>query len=279
MDLADSSQRPSVLGNFNAVSSAAFIIGPLISGYLGDVDPTLRLSILTGACVYFANLFLVFFLLPPSKRDLLVTTDQRRVNFGFSFSWHQVFNVFYITKGLNWWEMKGLIFIRILATFSMIIFNYNFPTFMEESFSITNTKLGQILSYKSVTSALVSATCGIVAKWYPNLFKHVFPTLLLLFFSLLYIALMASNVRHILMGLSILSMSTAYLRICMVNLMLEKGRGKEGAVLGFTNSLSAICRMLAPTVVGVAQEYGSRTGMHLAAQLSLITVFGVFFSS
>ncbi len=276
MDITDSNQRSSVLGYFNAVSSMGFIIGPLIAGYLADVDPTLQLSILTGACVFFVNLFVVFFLLPPSKKDLSLTlnqSDRKGLSLNFNFlTWHQVYKALDITKGLNWREMKDMIAVRVLGMLSVLVFRYDFPIFMEQTFSTSNTALGQITSYNSIATVLASATCGFTAKHYPDFFRQALPSFLLLFISLLCMVL-ASDIGYVLVGLCILSVSTSYLRICMLNLMLERGKGNdEGAILGFTNSLSSLCRMLAPTLVGVAQEFGGRTGGCLAALLALMAV-------
>ena len=279
VDITDPNQRPSVLGYFNAVSSTGFIIGPLIAGYLADLDPTLRLSLLAGACTFVTNLLIVLLLLPPSKKDLSNPNQcgdgRGSTSFFCSLNWRQVYSVLDITKGLNWREMKAMIVIHALGMLSGLFFRYDFPIFMELNFSISNAALGQIISFRSIASVLASAACGFAAKRHPNFFKQALPAFLLVFISYLSLVL-ASSVEHVLVGLSVLSVSTAYLRVCMLNLMLQRGRGgDEGAILGFKNSLSSLCRMLAPSVVGVAQEYGSRTGGYLSVLLSLMAALGL----
>ena len=73
-DIASSQERQSVLGMFNAVSSLGFIFGPLIGGYLADRDPSLQLSLLTGAGVFGLN-FLVVAILVPSSRNAESSAD------------------------------------------------------------------------------------------------------------------------------------------------------------------------------------------------------------
>lgn len=281
MDISTPSNQPSLLSYFNAVSSTGFIIGPLISGYLADIDPTLQLSLIMGASIYSINFFVVLFLLPPSKRDLQRSksdfekseraAEKKRASMKF-MGWSEVCGTMNIFKGFHWWSLADIIVVRFLAMFAMMVFRYNFTVFMEENFAITNTDLGKIISYSSIVSVSGSAICGVIFKYYSGFSKHIVCTLTLLFLSLLSMAL-TKTISHILVCLFLLSVSTSYLRICMLNLMLERGRTDEkGAILGVTYSLSSISRMLAPSIVGVTQELGSRECVYLAALFALASL-------
>lgn len=268
VDICTPDQRPAVLGYFNAISSVGFIVGPLVSGYLADIDPTLHLSLFTGACVYALNILLAFFVLPPSPSDTSspggkdsTSSDEPKP----LIDWDQVSNSINVFKGFHWQKLNDIIVVRFLTIIAVMIFRCNFAVFMEENFSISNTDLGRINSYSGVVAVFASATCGTISKRYPGFSKHPAPVLMLLSFSLIY-AMLSNGISHILLCLFLLSLSTSYLRICLLNLMLERGREDErGAILGFTYSLSSICRMLSPSLVGVAQEAGSRTCVCLSA--------------
>lgn len=276
VDISNPEDRASVLGYYNAISSSGFIVGPLISGYLADWDPTLQLSLLMAAVVLSVNFFLVLFLLPPSTQASQKPAKlDSNVGYLQFIDLDKFFHSVNLFKGFHWREMKGIIVIRFLGVFAVMMFRQNFPVFMEENFSLNNADLGKVISYNGITSAIASATCGTLSKHYPGFSNHPFCGFLLLFFSLVLLVL-SSNMVYILVCLFVLSLSTSYLRICMLNLMLESGRPDEkGAILGFTYSLSSISRMLAPSVVGVAQEFGSLVCACFAAFLALAAMLGV----
>lgn len=268
MDLLKPDDRPAVLGYFNAVSSTGFIIGPLISGFLADVDPTLHLSLLTGTTVYSINFFCIFFLLPPSEGDLLRRTHKSSEKSKKARHWFIDCNL--VFKGFHWRAMKHIIVIQFLIILSVMMFRYDFPVFMEENFAMSNTGIGKIMSYSGITSTIGSAFCGILSRYSTDFSKHCVYYLILLSVSLS-LVMLSSSIFHILASLLLLSLATSYLRICIPNLMLERGRGNErGVILGFNYSVTSTCRMLAPSFVGVAQEFGSRTCGYSAVCLSLV---------
>lgn len=266
------------MGYFDAFGHTGHIIGPLISGYLAFVDPTLRVSIFTGSAIILINLFIVYFLLPPSQKDQSLQMDlgKEEQHHLKSISWTKICKALDITKGLNWRGMKDLLLILMMIKMAAAIFHRNFAVYMEGAFSIKNIALGELLSYNSLVTALSSAACGLIAKHYPNSFSRVLPAIIFLFFSLLFMA-EASALSQIVVGLSIFSVAMTFFRLNMVNLMLKRGRGDdEGAILGLASSVVAVGNLLAPTLVGIVQEYDSRKNSYLAALFVLATIVGIF---
>ena len=57
----------------------------------------------------------------------------------------------------------------------------------------------------------------------------------------------------------------------MLSLMLHRGREEEkGALVGLANSMSSLSRMLAPSIVGVIQDYSVEMAGYLSAVLALL---------
>lgn len=262
---------------FNACSSLGFIFGPLISGYLADRDPSLQLSVITGAGVIGVNSLLVGFLVPS-----LLTTIQNQESISSPSlesdklaSWTSLKHVLdsvNIFKGTEtyWWKLWEIITIQFLLTFSIIIFKNSFVISMEEQFHISSSTLGKILSFNGLTSALSSATAGRISRFYSkNNIKQVLHFTLLLAVSLTCLSF-APNVLCVLVLLVPISLSTANLRICLLSLMLQRGKEEEkGAIVGLSSSISSISRMLAPTIVGVSQEYSVGLPGYLSAILAV----------
>ena len=185
-------------------------------------------------------------------------------------SFRQILDSVNIFKGLHWWELFDVIVIRFLMTFSVIIFRTNFTLFLEEHFQISNTTFGQILSFNGIASALASATSGMISKFYSSHVKQVLHFSLLLSSSIACMT-MAPNVAAVMVILIPLSLSTSNLRICLLSLMLERGKEEEkGAIVGLANSMSSVSRMLAPSIVGVSQEYSVEFAGYLSALLALV---------
>lgn len=274
VDISKPEDRASVLGYFNAISSSGFIIGPLISGYVANWDPTLQLSLAVGAAIFALNFFIVLFLLPSSEQNSVANGKKSRGYLWF-INFDDLYRTVTVLKGFHWRDMKDIIVIRFLGIFAMMIFRQNFPVFLEENFSLSSADLGKVISYSGMTAAIASAICGTMSKYYTGFSKHAFRGFILMFISLDLIVF-SSNLVHVLVSLFLLSLSTSYLRISMLTMMLESGRPDEkGAILGLTYSLSSISRMLAPSVVGVAQEFGSLACCSLAAMLALAALLGI----
>lgn len=263
---------------FNACSSFGFIFGPLIGGYLADRDPTLQLSLLTGAGFFGLNFLLVALLVPSSSNQLQKNTDDATNAESESFlqwtkrevSVRHVLESLNIFKGLHWRSILDIIVVRFLMTFSVIIFRTNFTVFLEEHFQVSSTTFGQILSFNGVASALASATSGIMSRFYSSHVKQVLHFSLLLAISIACLTL-APNVSSVFLLLIPLSLSTSNLRICMLSLMLHRGREEEkGALVGLANSMSSLSRMLAPSIVGVIQDYSVEMAGYLSAVLALL---------
>ena len=275
-DIASVQERQSVLGMFNACSSFGFIFGPLIGGYLADRDPSLQLSVLAGAGVFGLNFLLVAVLVPSSSNTVSVIDNATAKSEHF-FRWikgnttvRQVLGSLNIFEGLHWWDLLDIIVVRFLMTFSIIIFRTNFTVFLEEHFQVSSTTFGQILSFNGIASTLASATSGKISKFYSSHIKQVLHFTLLLAFSITCMTI-APNVTAIILLLVPFSLATSNLRICLLSLMLHRGREEEkGAIVGVANSMSSVSRMLAPSIVGVSQDYSVEFAGYLSAALALV---------
>lgn len=259
-----------MLGMFNALSSLGFIFGPLLSGYLAETDPTLTLSISVGAIIFAANFFVVAFCVPAVKPQL--ETSEKTTGGILSMDLKCSLNSINIFSGIHWVDITDLIFVRFLLTFSVIMFRTNFPVFLEEHFHVGSTVLGKVLSFNGIIATLSAATCGIISSFYTNRTKQVIHFSLLLALSLGCLTV-SPNMLFLVLFMIPMAMSTSNLRICLLSLMLERGQENEkGAIIGMGNSVSSIARMLAPSIVGVGQEYGSEAIGYLCSGLAAVGV-------
>ena len=54
-DLVSEKERPLVIGQFNAASSVGFILGPMVGGYLTELDGGFYLTAFICCCVFLLN--------------------------------------------------------------------------------------------------------------------------------------------------------------------------------------------------------------------------------
>jgi len=262
-DIAESKDRQSVLGMYNAITSLGFIFGPLIGGYLADWDPTFQLSLVFGATIFMLNFILVVAVVPPLQQKESTKSGDKEPSMRPSM------NIF---KGIHWMELMDLILLQFLMTFSMIIFRSNFSVFLEFHFHVDYKTMGKVISFSAVASAIASATVGRISKLYSNHQTQLIHFTMLLAISVTAISISPSLPVSIVFLIP-LSLSSSNLRICMMSLQLQRAREDEkGAIIGLSNSINSVSRMLAPTIVGLAQEQSSEMPGYVSSGLSLVAV-------
>ncbi len=276
-DITSDKDRRSVLGIFIFLRSVGFIFGPLISGYLVDIDPSLKLSIMFGSVVFGLDLLLVFFFLPPLK-NRSSSSDHSREKL---FSLRSIIDSLNIFKGLHVRELFDILLVRFLLVFAVIMFRSNFPFFLDKHFHSDGSTLGKVLSFNGIISAISAATCGYLSSFYSNPITQVTHFSILLAISLI-CSTLSTSILLLVLCLIPMALATANLRICMLSLMLQRGRENErGAIIGVGAAMASLSRMIVPGIVGVAQEYGSEVVGYLCAGLTLaaVTILIVCFGS
>lgn len=272
-DIAKREDRQSVLGMYNAISNLGFIFGPLLGGYLADWDPSFHLNLITGGAIFVLNFFLVALLVPSVHVESADKTNGAIKNPSSTWlSLRQVFSSLNFFKGIHWMEFYDIILLQFLMTFALIIFRSNFPVFLEYHFHVDYKTLGKVISFTGVASAVASATVGKISKLYSNHQTQLIHFTILLAISVSLISL-STNLALAFIFLLPLSLSTSNLRICMLSLQLQRAREDEkGAIIGLSNSINSVSRMLAPTIVGLAQEHSSEMAGYVSSGLAALAV-------
>ena len=244
-DITPQKELSKVLGYYQSCSSAGFIVGPIIGGYLIDWDPTYSLAAYGCSSVFVCNSILSFLLLPSEKINQCSSTKKVKekdpVSLLFSFK-------YFSTHG-------DFIFLRFLSTFSVLMMRTNFSIFVAEKFGIDNKTLGYITSLNAIVGTVSLANVGHMAAFYDNPNTQLKHALFLLSASLMFISF-APTVTIVIVGLVPLSIATANLRVCLTNLSLSRStEDDKGALIGLSYSVSSFSRTISPTLVGIMQGY------------------------
>lgn len=321
-DLVSESERPLVMGHFNAASSVGFILGPVVGGYLTEHEGGFYTSSFTCAAIFLLNAGLVW-MLPwsetlihrndtnsnnatskgchdnncsksihngshaNSQRPVLPTeTDSDSRAPGkhrgglrwsevslFQPAWRQLSSVGSKIRMVASSDMWDLFLVRLLMAVAIMLYYSNFSLAMEERFSLKPKVTGYLISYSSTLGALAGFLVGPVTQLYrndmPALLLH--STVLTCLLILLYAA--APSVWQVLLSSTFFAISTTIGRTCITDLELQRGGVQaSGTLIGAGQSVTAVGRVLAPLLSGLAQEFSPCGPPSLGVILALAAV-------
>ncbi|XP_070694337.1 major facilitator superfamily domain-containing protein 9 [Pempheris klunzingeri] len=321
-DLVSESERPLVMGHFNAASSVGFILGPVVGGYLTEHEGGFYTSSFTCAAIFLLNAGLVW-MLPWSETLILRgdtkssnSTSKGRQDNNCSVSVHNGShaNSHYSVLagetdtgsrasgkhrgGLRWREvsllqpawkqlssvgskiqmvassdMWDLFLVRLLMAVAIMLYYSNFSLAMEERFSLKPKVTGYLISYSSTLGALAGFLVGPVTKLYGNNMPALLLHSTLLTNSLIFLYASAASVWQVLLTSTFFAISTTIGRTCITDLELQRGGVQaSGTLIGAGQSVTAVGRVLAPLLSGLAQEFSPCGPPSLGVVLALAAV-------
>lgn len=321
-DLVSESERPLVMGHFNAASSVGFILGPVVGGYLTEHEGGFYTSSFTCAAIFLLNAGLVWML--PWSETLIHRNDTNSNNAtskgchdnncsksvhngshansqhpvlatetdpgsrapgrhigGFRWrevsllqpAWRQLSSVGSKIRMVASSDMWDLFLVRLLMAVAIMLYYSNFSLAMEERFSLKPKVTGYLISYSSTLGALAGFLVGPVTQLYrndmPALLLH--STVLTCLLILLYAA--APSVWQVLLSSTFFAISTTIGRTCITDLELQRGGVQaSGTLIGAGQSVTAVGRVLAPLLSGLAQEFSPCGPPSLGVVLALAAV-------
>ena len=260
-DITPPEELSKTLGYYQAISSAGFIVGPALGGYLIDWDPSYALAAYACSSMFFLSSVLSMIFVPSGKSSKTAASgaDEEQKSY-----------VSLIFDRKHFSTHKDLIVLRFMLTFSVLMLRSSFSIFITEKFGVDNITLGYIISFNGIIGTLSSANVGNFASFYTNQITLLRHLLFLLSFSLIFISL-SPTITFVILGLIPLSIATSNLRVCLTNLSLARASADEkGALIGLSYSVSSLSRMISPTLVGILQEFNVTMPCYVSG-LSAIT--------
>ncbi|XP_041613141.1 major facilitator superfamily domain-containing protein 9 isoform X1 [Vulpes lagopus] len=298
-DLVSEKERPLVIGQFNAASSVGFILGPMVGGYLTELDGGFYLTAFICCCVFLLNAGLVW--LFPWREAKLSGTEQGRPAGDNPAPWGRTDPPEQQTATLRWstastrpagppWaevastlrDMKSLIFsemwdifaVRLLMAVAVMLYYSNFVLALEERFGVRPRAAGCLISYSSALGALGGLALGPLLRLYGHDGRAVLLRSSALTCLLLLLHAAARSAALAALCTSLLAVSTAVGRTCVTDLQLAAGGARAGGtVIGVGQSVTAVGRIVAPLLSGLAQEVSPCGPPSLGAALALVAIF------
>lgn len=298
-DLVPEKERPLVIGQLNTASSVGFILGPMVGGYLSELDGGFCLTCFTCFSVFILNAGLVW-LFPWSEVSVSSTKSSLRLgkndaplgktDLGVQEAspspgtmvgekarrapWTEVTAMLQDMKSLVFSEMWDIFLVRLLMALAVMLYYSNFVLALEERFGVKPKVTGYLISYSSALGALAGLVLGPVLRLYRHNSHRVLLHSSVLTFLLLLLYSVAPTMGAVVVSSTLLSFSTAIGRTCITDLQLSAGGAQtRGALIGMGQSVTAVGRIIAPLLSGVAQEVSPCGPPSLGAVLALVAIF------
>ncbi|XP_045627815.1 major facilitator superfamily domain-containing protein 9 isoform X1 [Ursus americanus] len=298
-DLVAEKERPLVIGQFNAASSVGFILGPMVGGYLTELDGGFYLTAFICFSVFILNAGLVWLFpwceaqlcsaekgLPASKHPApwgrtdghgQEASTPRRSPAGARPArppWLEVASTLRDMKSLIFSEMWDIFAVRLLMAVAVMLYYSNFVLALEERFGVRPRAAGYLISYSSALGALAGLALGPLLRLYGHDGRAVLLHSSALTCLLLLLHATARSVAVAVLCSSLLAVSTAVGRTCITDLQLAAGGAQaSGTVIGLGQSVTAVGRIIAPLLSGLAQEVSPCGPPSLGAALALMAIF------
>ncbi|XP_051998788.1 major facilitator superfamily domain-containing protein 9-like [Xyrauchen texanus] len=311
-DLVSVKERPLVMGHFNAASSVGFILGPVVGGYLSEHEGGFYLSSFVCAAIFLLNAGLVWMLpwsetLNPcidanansntktsksydgfknsSQQNCLDKNHIQHLNVsadrGWSWRdmslfqpiWRQLTSMWIRIHLLASSDMWDVFLVRLLMAIAIMLYYSNFSLAMEERFQLKPKVTGYLISYSSTLGALAGCLVGPVTHLYGNKMPALLLHSTMLTCTLIFLYTTAPNVWQVLLTSTFFAISTTIGRTCITDLELQRGGAQSsGTLIGAGQSVTAVGRVLAPLLSGLAQEFSPCGPPSLGVLLALAAV-------
>ncbi|XP_031223202.1 major facilitator superfamily domain-containing protein 9 isoform X2 [Mastomys coucha] len=298
-DLVTEKERPLVLGQFNTASGVGFILGPVVGGYLTELDGGFYVTAFICCSVFLLNAGLVW-LLPWRETSLNIpdndwsldrkhttvpvksegtlpgaptTSTARRSERKVQAPWVEVMSALKDMKNLIFSTLWDIFLMRLLMGVAVMLYYSNFVLALEERFGVRPKTTGYLISYTSALGTLAGFAVGPILQLYKHnlhmvlLHSSALTCLLLLVYST------TGSMAMVVLSSTLLSFSTTIGRTCITDLQLSVGGAQaSGTIIGVGQSVTAVGRILAPLLSGVAQVISPCGPPSLGAALALVAI-------
>lgn len=187
--------------------------------------------------------------------------------------WVEVMSALKDMKSLLFSSLWDVFLVRLLMGVSVMLYYSNYVLALEERFGVRPKTTGYLISYTSALGALAGFAVGPILR----LYKHNSHTVLLHSSALTCLLLLlystATTMDVVVFSSTLLSFSTTIGRTCITDLQLRAGGAQaSGTVIGVGQSVTAVGRIIAPLLSGVAQEISPCGPPSLGAALALVAI-------
>ncbi|XP_018495524.1 major facilitator superfamily domain-containing protein 9-like [Galendromus occidentalis] len=263
-DITPKAEQAAIMGRFNAISSAGFIVGPLIGSRIG----TFENGCLVAAALFILSGVIAQVFLPdcPAKRSASAKSDPAPES------------VIDVCRSVNWPKYWDLFIARLSATLAVILYRSNLSFLLMTTHSLSAQEIGYVIA---LTGA-VAAGSGFLAGPIIHMFKIDSVRLLVatgaVMTASLVLLCLSSTLSSLILFLVVFTASASLARVYGLDALLSRGTGSDiGLLQGVSQSVTSVSRGLAPLISGILQQLNQDLPAAVAALLAFLgTMLNVY---
>ncbi|XP_048208426.1 major facilitator superfamily domain-containing protein 9 isoform X2 [Perognathus longimembris pacificus] len=188
--------------------------------------------------------------------------------------WLPIASILQDMRSLLGSDMWHVFLVRLLMGVAVMLYYSNYVLALQDRFGVQPKTTGYLISYSSVLGALAGFTLGPILRLYEHRSHRVLLHSSTLTCVLLLLYSTARTMAVVVFSSTLLSFSTAVGRTCVTDLQLSMGGSRaSGTVIGLGQSVTAVARIVAPLLSGVAQVVSPCGPPILGAALALVAIF------
>ncbi|KAJ8013281.1 hypothetical protein DPEC_G00051620 [Dallia pectoralis] len=188
-------------------------------------------------------------------------------------AWRQLSSVGSKIRTVASSNMWDLFLMRLFMAISIMLYYSNFSLAMEERFMLKPKATGYLISYSSTLGALAGFLVGPVTRLYRNNMVVLLLHSTVLTCCLILLYTVGPTIWHVVLSSTFIAISTTIGRTCITDLELQRGGAQaSGTLIGAGQSVTAVGRVLAPLLSGLAQEFSPCGPPSLGVGLALAAV-------
>ncbi|XP_067010305.2 major facilitator superfamily domain-containing protein 9 isoform X2 [Anabrus simplex] len=265
-DIVPYALQPEVYGRLNAVSSFGFMIGPVLGGHLAELED----GFFYICCIVGLNFWIIigiaYMFVPDVQAETShKTSSAQRTLVG------EVKKTARLLLEVDWSVYWDVFALKFLLGFSQAFFYTNYSLAIQEKFQVSPKWIGYTISFQG----MIGAFSGFLVGWFNKFYQmdSTFTLRSLHGFLLLVLAYCAVSSAPTLgvfvLSLVPLSVSSSFLRIIGLECVLQRTPlDKRGSVVGSSNSISSIARLVAPLCSGAIHDVAGYFGVSLVSILT-----------
>nr|XP_006825890.1 PREDICTED: major facilitator superfamily domain-containing protein 9-like [Saccoglossus kowalevskii] len=266
-DITPADERPAVYGTLNSISGIGFIIGPVLGGHIAETDNGFMRVCLCSATMFFLDLVITWYFIQPIPEDKIKrsTSEKKFALEDLNLNPITFFRTFsHILTG-----QIDLFIIRFLLGFAALLYRSNFTLMLENEYGTSPKTNGYIISMGSAVAVLSGMFVGHIIRLYNNEAKLLIHAGVMQVLAIIFLTF-SPNIWFIMILLAPLSLSNSIARVCCTDLSVRRGRVTEvGAVIGLSQTVMSVARMLTPFLGGVLQEFSYQAPGVVAAAFAM----------
>lgn len=269
-DIVPEDKQASVQGLMNAVTSFSFMIGPVFSGHMMEVENGFQLLTRVVVVIFILNASVVYIFAGSEETTRKVKESTKHKQDTFFSKLSLTLTELYSIEWRSFWVLFSVKFLFGLAG---MVFFQNLGVVLTENYEITPKYMGYTISFYGFLSGLCSLSVGKIKSigiLPTNYLQSLMYTTSLLAITLLLLYCTKSYAMFI-VGLVPLATSHALTRIFLTEVLLDQSDAScRGSMMGAASSIASVARTIAPFLSGLVISWkGTSSALLLSSSIAI----------